>query len=196
MTHAFRIMVGILFLTGANMNHAQTAGETRPLHEGVDRAAIAEADLRVHTREDFDFVANATMEKVFPLFGAHMERVWAGGWDPRFIWPPKAEDREGMVFGIAHGDRTATWVNTLFDRGAGRVQYVYVLPDLVATLISLSLTPQRDSTHVIVRYERTSLSAEADALVRGMAEHDRMAGPEWAAQINSYLSHSGHEPRP
>ena len=100
----------------------------------------------------------------------------------------EAEDREGMVFRVAHGERTATWVNTLFDREARRVQYVYVLPEVVATAVTLRLTPERDSTRVTVRYERTSLSAEADAVVHDMARHDRVAGPQWAAQINRYLA--------
>ena len=170
------------------MNVAHTREEAPVPRDAAERGAVAAPDVRVHTREDFEFVANEAMEKIFPLFGAEMERVWADDWNPQFVWPATAEDREGMVFRIAHGERTATWVNTVFDREARRVQYVYVLPDIVATVITLRLTPQRDATQVTVRYERTSLSAEADALVRGMAEHDRMAGPEWAAQINRYLA--------
>jgi hypothetical protein len=147
-----------------------------------------EEALRVHTREQFEFVANAEVETVFPLFGAEMERVWADDWNPRFVWPGKAEDCEGMVFRIAQGERTSTWVNTVFDREARRIQYVYVLPDVVATVITLSLTARRDFTHVAVRYERTSLSAKADALVVDMAKRDTVAGTEWAAQINRYLA--------
>ena len=147
-----------------------------------------EEALRVHTREHFEFVANAGVETVFPLFGAETERIWADDWNPRFVWPSKAEDREGMVFHIPQGERTATWVNTVFDREACRIQYVYVLPDVVATVITLSLTAWRDCTHVAVRYERTSLSAEADALVVDMARRDAAAGTEWAAQINRYLA--------
>lgn len=150
--------------------------------------AGTQADARVHTREEFDFIANAPMARVFPLFGAEGERVWADDWDPRFVWPAKAEDREGMVFHLAHGDRTATWVNTSFDPAAGRVQYVYLLPDIMATVITLSLTPRGKSTHARVRYERTSLAVSANAKVSEMAEHDRRAGPEWAAQINRYLA--------
>ena len=148
---------------------------------------IAPAGPRVHTSEAFDFVADAPIGTVFPLFGAAMERVWAPDWDPRFVWPMPAEDREGMVFRVAHGGRTATWVNTQFDP-AGRVQYVYVLPEVVATTVTLALAPERDSTRVTVRYERTSLSVEADGIVRDMAGRDRVAGAQWAAQINRYLA--------
>jgi hypothetical protein len=148
-------------------------------------------ETRLHTCENFEFIADAPFEKTFPLFGAEMERVWADDWDPQFIWPATAEDREGMVFRLAHGDRTATWVNTCFDPAARRIQYVYVLSEFVATVITLALSPRGDSTCVNVRYERTSLSVTADAEVRKMAERDKRAGPEWAAQINRHLARTG-----
>jgi len=142
----------------------------------------------VRTCENFDFVANAPLDRVFPLFGAAGERAWAEGWEPKFLWPADVEDREGMVFEVDHDGRTATWINTAFDRRAHRVQYVYVLPEIVATTITLSLTPRGDATHVAVRYERTALATHANAVVRQMAERDRQAGPEWSEQINRFLA--------
>jgi hypothetical protein len=79
------------------------------------------------------------------------------------------------------------WVNTEFDLKNGRVQYVYVVPDALATVITLQLTPQRNETHVEVEYARTALSAEADEHVRHMAEQDRSAGTEWERAVNEYL---------
>lgn len=141
-----------------------------------------------HTSEQFIFQANAPIAYVFPLFGAEKERVWAPGWEPRFIWPQLAADREGMVFRVIHGERVATWVNTAFDPSKGRVQYVYVIPDALVTVITLQLRARANATEVVVRYERTSLSPESDALVKEMAQHDRGEGPEWARQINTYLA--------
>jgi hypothetical protein len=160
--------------------------------EGAKPGVPAQTQSRLRTRETFDFVANAPVERAFPLFGAKMERVWAEDWDPQFVWPVNAEDREGMVFQIAHGDLTATWINTAFDPAAGRIQYVYVLTDFMATVITLGLTPRGNSTHVSVVYERTSLSTRANAKVGQRAEHDRRSGPEWAAQINRYLAETDH----
>ncbi|MGA2549787.1 MAG: hypothetical protein ABSF50_06525 [Burkholderiaceae bacterium] len=162
----------------------QPGSQTVTPHHGV----TAQPEPGLHTREEFEFVANAPLERCFPLFGAAMERVWAEDWHPKFSWPSKAEDREGMVFEIAHGEHTATWVNTVFDLKARRIQYVYTLPDFVATVITIDLIPRENSTLVKVRYERTSLSLAATAHVSEMAEHDRRAGPEWAAQINRYLT--------
>jgi hypothetical protein len=92
-----------------------------------------------------------------------------------------------MIFTVSGAHGTAIWVNTCFDLQDGRVQYAYVLEDAMTTLITLSLTPRGEHTHVAVSYERTALKPRADAWVTRMADQDAKAGDEWSAQINSYL---------
>jgi hypothetical protein len=145
----------------------------------------------VHTRERFEFIADAPVDVAWPLFGADAERAWALDWHPAFIWPAPAADEEGMVFKVIQGDHTAVWVNTALDRVANRIQYVYVIPDLVVTVITLKLRQTGQSTHVAVTYERTALADAAGGLVTQMAERDKMAGPEWAGQINNHLRNAG-----
>lgn len=142
---------------------------------------------RAHTQEKFVFTAQAPMEQVAPLFGAEKERVWAPGWDPHFIHPLPASDEQGMVFAVAHGHLKSVWVNTEFDPKSGRIQYVYVIPDALVTVITLKLSPGGNQTGIEVEYERTALSAEADAHVRHLAEQDRASGPDWEKQVNGYL---------
>jgi hypothetical protein len=141
----------------------------------------------LHTREQFSLTARAPLAITWPLFGAEAERAWAPGWEPIFVWPETAGDREGMVFRTTHGGRTAVWVNTAMDRNANRIQYVYVIPDVVVTVITLSLAAHDRMTDVEVVYERTALAAEANQIVQGMAACDRTAGEEWEGQINGYL---------
>jgi hypothetical protein len=93
-----------------------------------------------------------------------------------------------MVFIVRQGDKNAVWVNTAFDRLEGRIQYVYVIPEVVVTVISLKLTPGAQSTDIDVVYERTALAAAANETVKDMATRDRIAGREWSQQINAYLS--------
>jgi hypothetical protein len=170
------------------MNHsAEASGPDTPT-VSPSHAAASEAGQTVHTSEQFSFLANGPLADVFPVFGADREREWAPGWEPRFIWPAQPNDRAGMVFQIAHGNKVGTWVSTVFDRAAGRVQYVYVLPEVVATVITIELHARGAATEVVVRYERTSLSSESGTVVKHMAERDRLAGPEWSDQINNYLS--------
>lgn len=141
----------------------------------------------LHTREQFSLVANAPFEIAWPLFGADKERAWAPDWEPVFLWPEKAFDKEGMVFIIRQGAENAVWVNTVFDRTAKRIQYVYVIPDVVVTVITLVLTSRGDSTAIDVTYERTALAAAANEIVKDMAMRDRVAGTDWSRQINTHL---------
>jgi len=55
-------------------------------------------------------------------------------------------------------------------------------------VITLQLTPEGERTQVEVEYDRTSLSAQADAHVRHLADGDRQSGPEWEQQVNAYLA--------
>ena len=143
--------------------------------------------VRPHTEEKFAFIARAPMEQVVPLFGADKERVWAPGWDPHFVHPVPASDEEGMVFTVAHGHLRSVWVNTEFDPKAGRIEYVYVIPDAMVTRITLRLMPEGNQTRVEVEYDRTALSQEGDAHVRHLGEQDRGSGPHWEKQVNEYL---------
>ncbi|HVB78320.1 MAG TPA: hypothetical protein VNE82_00040 [Candidatus Binataceae bacterium] len=143
--------------------------------------------VRLHTHEEFKFVASAPIHVTAPLFGAERERVWAPDWDPKFVWPENPNDQEGMVFTLAHGGKTATWVNTSFDLEANRIQYVYVIPDTLVTVVTVTLTANAKTTDVAVAYDRTALTETANIVVREMAERDANAGPEWGKQINGYL---------
>lgn len=142
---------------------------------------------RKHTAERFSFTANAPMDRVFPLFGADRERVWAPHWNPQFVHPVPAADVPGMVFTVAHDHLHAVWVNTQFDPQLGRVQYVYTIPGHLVTVITLNVEADEQRTRVDVEYDRTSLVPEADAQVEEMAKQDRTSGPEWEKQINDWL---------
>jgi hypothetical protein len=154
--------------------------------------SAATAKPPLHTREKFSFVVKTSLGAAWPLFGAHGERAWAAGWDPAFIYPAKPIDQEGMVFTVSRGERKAVWVNTAFDRKSGRIQYVYVIADLVVTVITLHLAAVGEATRVDVTYERTALSDAAHGQVKRMAELDRQAGEQWSEEIENYLLDRRH----
>jgi hypothetical protein len=167
--------------------HLQAA--SHPLH---GNAAQSGRSLRAHTEENFVFTAHAPMEQVAPLFGAYKERVWSPQWDPQFIYPLPAADAQGMVFTVAHHHLHSVWVNSELNLKNGRVQYVYVIPDALVTVVTLNLKPEGNQTLVEVHYDRTALTPEADAQVSEMARQDHDSGPEWQTQINQYLEkHKG-----
>ena len=148
-------------------------------------------DTRVHTEAKFAFTAKAPMEQAWPLFGAEKERVWSPNWNPQFVHPMPANDEEGMVFTVAHDHMRSAWVSTQFDEKNGRIQYVYMIPDALVTVITLQLTAERQETKVEVEYDRTALSPEADAHVKHLADGDRTSGPKWEKQVNEYLAKGG-----
>jgi hypothetical protein len=115
----------------------------------------------VHREVKFEFNVKAPLERVAPLFGAHKERAWSPLWDPRFIHPTQESDRRGMVFTVAHPHADSVWVNT------------------------------DAQTHVAVEYDRTALAPEANGHVLQLSDEDRSAGPDWAKQIDDYLTHAG-----
>jgi hypothetical protein len=60
-----------------------------------------------HVSSSFAFTVNAAMRDAAPLFGPEGERVWAGAdRDPQFVFPVPAQDVEGAVFTIRHGEHS------------------------------------------------------------------------------------------
>jgi hypothetical protein len=142
-----------------------------------------------HVSNSFAFTVEAHLKDAAPLFGPEGERVWAGDdWNPQFVFPVPARDVEGAVFTVRHGEHTAVWVNTLFDLKSGRMQYVYVLADLLVTTVDVRLhSIDAGHTKVNVTYLRTALRPEANSHVVALGEHDREQATVWEGAIHNYL---------
>jgi hypothetical protein len=154
---------------------------------------VATARL-THTHTEFSFTVDAPFEQVVPLFGAHEERKWAEGWDPQFVYPTPANDQQGEVFKIAHGQHTSVWINTALDLANGHIQYAHVLGDAMATLIDIHATSQGlQKTAVTVVYERTALVPEANEHVQHFAKADGNGGKEWGEAMNAYFAKSSRQ---
>jgi len=149
----------------------------------------SKAESPLHVQNKFEFDIDAPLKTAAPLFGPEGERAWGGDdWNPKFLHPQPARDIPGAVFTVPHGHTQSVWVNTLFDLNAGRMQYVYFVPDYLVTLIDVQLSStSSDQTHVKVSYERTALKGEANDHVQKLATHDAVAGPEWRKSIAEYL---------
>lgn len=135
-----------IFAAGAAAGACAMAAPRLVTHFRATHAASRSRGAPTHTVASFAFTVRAPMEQVAPLFGADGERAWAPGWNPAFVFPATPSDVRGMVFQVAHGGMNAVWVNTDFDLEAGRVQYAYVIPDALVTLITIRLTPQGHTT--------------------------------------------------
>jgi hypothetical protein len=155
----------------------------------VSAAAQTAPEPLMHTQTIFTLNVHEPYEKALILFGPEGERAWAGKhWDPQFAWPQPAQDIEGAVFTIQHGPFTAVWVNTAFDVATGHLQYVYVIPGIMATTIDLHLHAEDASTHVTVVYTRTALTPQGNTHVKAMTEGDRTAGADWQKALDDQLA--------
>jgi hypothetical protein len=160
------------------------------LFPGMGRqSAETTAATPAHVSNSFEFDVHAPMNEVAPLFGAEGERCWAGKhWNPVFVYPQPTKDMEGAVFTLAHGPHTVVWVNTIFDVAGGRMQYVAVIPEVMAFTVDVRLNPVGAAvTHVGVTYKRTALDVSANDTVVAMGDEDRGSGPDWQRAIESYL---------
>ena len=146
----------------------------------------------VHLTTSFHFEVQAPFSRAALLFGPESEKGWAGEtWKPRFLYPQPGRDIEGAVFEIQHGPHTSIWVNTIYDVNGGRMQYVAIIPGVVATTVDVTLAGNgQDQTRVDVTYIRTALDAAANEDVRQMARHDATSGPEWQDAIDGLLAGS------
>jgi len=142
-----------------------------------------------HVVNTFRFAVTAPFDRVSPMFAPETERTWAGKhWNPVFAWPQPGKDVQGAVFTVAHGPHTSTWITTLFDVHAGRMQYVSIIDQVVATIVDVHVTATDPShTAVEVTYSRTALDAAHNDDVTAMGESDLTSGPDWQHSIEAAL---------
>ena len=156
----------------------------------------ASSEALAHVHNEFEFTVKAPYALTAPLFGPEGERAWGGEhWDPHFLYPQPAQDVRGAVFMVEHGHHRSYWINTAFDLEGRHIQYAYVIPDLMATLIDLKFSEvDAANTKVAVTYERTALTSEANDHVREAGIADSKNGPEWGKLVNDYLmkQHAGN----
>ena len=153
---------------------------------------LVATDAFVHVSTSFEFMIDAPLARAAPLFGPEGERVWGGkAWDPHFAYPRPAKDIQGAVFTVRHADLESIWINTVFDLAAGRMQYVSVVPGVMANVIDVELSSVGPRTHARVTYTRTALRVSANEHVRTLAAHDAASGPEWQSSITRALGHAG-----
>jgi hypothetical protein len=157
--------------------------------EAAGQEAAHVKEPLMHTKTSFTVIVHASYADAAPLFGPEGERLWVGKhWDPKFVYPLSAHDEEGAVFTVKHGPFTAVWVNTAFDVAGRHFQYVYFMPEVMATVIDLRFKVlDAATTQVDVVYARTALSTAGNEHVAAMTEGDRSAGPDWQKAIDACL---------
>jgi len=132
-----------------------------------------------------DFTLTLPLPEAFHLFTPEGERVWAEGWDPKYMQPADGRAARGMVFTTAHGQEDTIWMMVRHEPAQGLVEYVRCTPGsrIGRVLVQCSaLDAQR--TRVNVVYALTGLSESGNERIRELDEaHYRRYIASWEESI-------------
>jgi hypothetical protein len=139
-----------------------------------------------HTRTG-SFHLEDPLDLVFPMFTPEVEKSWAKGWNPVYVFPPDGKTTQGMVFRTEHSG-PKTWIMTLYDPAQHRVAYVNVSPDMVIQ-ISVSCRSEGNGTRAEVSYLHTALTENGNKSVDDYSQeqHDEQM-EHWRTAISEALA--------
>jgi hypothetical protein len=133
----------------------------------------------------------ASIDRVFPLFGPILEKDWAHGWDPDVIYPKDSLVARQMVFrthGGLHGSQeTYTWVIVNYEPANSTIEYMVTTPERL-WLITVSCSSAGANTTAMVTYSYTGLTEEGNRK-NEIAIKDMFASnlKDWEMALNHYL---------
>ncbi len=145
---------------------------------------------QLHVAHEYSQTNNAEPSVVFPLLCPVREAEWVPGWKYSLVHSASGYAEVGCVFTTpAEDGRNQVWICTHHDAKNFEVHYAWVWPEMIATRLSIKLSPLNDgNTRADIRYEYTALS---DAGAREVARFDdawfrsKMSG--WEQAINHFL---------
>ena len=163
----------------------------RVLILGMATSAILTAGSALATSppaQTASFTLEASCRRVFHLFTATGERLWAGpSWNPEMM---SGSDRRGSVFRTRADGRETVWVVTDYRPDQGRVGYARIAQGSNMGLVDVrcrNLSPRH--SRITVSYTLTALSPEGTIFVRrflGKKHFERYIG-EWKRSLDAFL---------
>jgi hypothetical protein len=131
----------------------------------------------------------ASIEKVFLLFGPIKEKEWAYGWDPEIIFG-NSEPEEHTIFRTKAGyddEKFYTWVVSQYSLADHKIEYTVSTSKRV-WFITVQCTPDSTGTKAQITYMYTSLTETGanrnEESLSNMFAHDLK---DWEEAINFYL---------
>jgi len=135
---------------------------------------------------------DASIVRVFPLFGMMKERDWSPGWNPTPVFPQTGEITEGAVYrtpGHVHGEGPLTWVVSRYDTSASHLTYLITAPDRVVTIDIRCAALSDSNTRATITYTLTGLTEEGNEICHHLLLRQfthRLQ--DWQTAINQYLT--------
>ena len=152
------------------------------------RAFRAEHAERAHA-----FTVDRPLAEALRLFEPEGERLWAAGWEPRYLNPEDGVAARGMVFTTGHGGEDTVWMLVRHEPAQGLVEYVRVTPgSRIGRVLVQCSRLEAARTRVNVVYAFTALTESGNAYVRAM-DAARFSDfiESWSVAIAKALSPGG-----
>ena len=135
---------------------------------------------------------NASLDKVFPLFGPIKEKEWADGWSPEIVYSKTNLLEEHMVFKTkahGHGETNYTWIVTKYMPEQSFIEYtVFTNERLWYITIKCSENSNIQTTDVEITYTYTGLTEKGNVInekaLQSMYSNELK---DWEEAINYYL---------
>jgi hypothetical protein len=136
---------------------------------------------------------DASLEKVFPLFGPIREREWAAGWDPDILFPPAVPVEERMVFKTrshgGHDEADSTWIVSKYLPEEGTIEYTVFATERVGWIeIRCREGEEPETTCAEITYTYLGLNDAGNTANELALEQMYAHGlQDWEAAIEHYL---------
>ena len=157
----------------------------------VDREINAEQEVFKSERieREASFMAQAPIDKVFPLFGPIREMEWAAGWEPEII--VGADLQLHTIFKTPSGfaeEPYYLWAITQCLVSDHKIEYTVSTANRI-WFITVACEPVQDKTKVTVRYRYTSLTPLGNRLNQlALKEMFAQNLSDWEEAMNYYLA--------
>jgi hypothetical protein len=135
---------------------------------------------------------NHVPETIFPLFTPEGEKKWAAGWDFEWIFTPRGELEENLLFTTAahdHGQGGAIWIISRYEPTEHFVEYQRIEPGVKIGRIRVRCrVDEPGKTLATIEYIYTALSERGNEFIEHFtAPHYLVFIGEWEKAINDYL---------
>lgn len=138
-----------------------------------------------------EFIANASITQVFPLFGPIEEMNWDPDWKPEIIYSEHSIPEERMMFTSPSrfdDERDYVWIITRFDPEKRIIEYCISSQHRVWFIDVQCIEENEHATRVRVKYTYTSLTERgAELNIASLESMFKEDLADWARAINSYL---------
>ena len=148
-----------------------------------------------HASVSFSMVFDTPKQQTAAAFGPLAEAKWAPDFQPRFVYPERAEEIAGAVFTTPDG---ALWLLHDFAPSAGLVQYVILDPGSLAVTLTIRAEERGQGTSVTMTYDMVALDDAGAGHIAKMQRHSAAMAQHMQAAVQAFLVTRGDDnpPRP